>query len=77
MTPTQTNSETGAMASADMTAQNNNKYCVPSCKHDGKEKKGNKNLPMTGCNFCMKWFHDECIVEIKTSQDTIWHCEEC
>ena len=52
------------------------RWCVPTCKFDGKTKKGTKSLDMTRCCFCMYWFHDECM-KLKKEENVIWYCTSC
>lgn len=49
-------------------------FCVPSCKGEGKAKKG-KQWEMVRCCMCMKWFHQSCVNE--TENSGIWNCPDC
>ena len=58
--------------------QDNNEklFCLPSCKYERKRKHKNKTLLLTGCSFCMRWHHDDCIGK-KDTEFTMWHCPSC
>ena len=54
----------------------NERYCLPSCKYEGKPKKGSKVINMLRCCTCMQWFHEECL-NIKNTTEAIWNCTTC
>ena len=53
------------------------RWCVPSCKYDGKEKRGKQTLDMTRCCFCMYWFHNECMNIKDGEKNVVWQCQSC
>ena len=49
-------------------------YCVPECKHHGKDVKG---IEMLRCCTCMRWLHFECVAEDPSTTIGLYNCNKC
>ena len=78
MGETSTADSNAGQGTSDNTSQGTSvlRWCIPSCKYDGKEKRGTKKLEMLRCCICMHLFHYECM-QLKDDTNVIWNCNSC
>ena len=58
-------------------SKQNKALCSADCKHDRKEKKGNKKLDLIQCSYCKSSFHVDCIDLSKDTFNDVWPCFTC